>query len=197
MTLSTGLSKMERKIILSLCDYSGTWSQPYKENGYDVRQVDLKTGADIRSLPFPGRVHGILAAPPCTAFAGSGAQYWGDKDRDGRTFEGLALVDACLRFVAVCDPEWWCLENPVGRLKKWLGPPNLIFQPFEFGDAYTKRTCLWGRFNTDLVRAPVEPVKVCPQGSWLQRLGGKSERTKELRSVTPPGFAKAFYEANK
>jgi len=42
----------------------------------------------------------------------------------------------------------------------------------------------------------VEPVKVCEQGSWLQKLGGKSEKTKTLRSATPMGFARAFYEAN-
>lgn len=185
-----------QRIILSLCDFSGQWCKPYREAGYVGKQFDLKLGTDIRTIPYQGRVHGILAAPPCTAFAGSGAQYWGDKDADGRTCEGLALVDACLRLVAVSKPRWWCLENPVGRLRKWLGPPSLIFQPYLFGDAYTKRTCLWGEFNTALKQSPVEPVKVCEQGSWLQRLGGNSERTKELRSVTPEGFSRAFFEAN-
>lgn len=184
------------KIILSLCDYSGEWSKPYREAGYEVRQLDLKFGNDIRLCEYQGQVHGILAAPPCTAFAGSGAQYWPEKDADGRTLEGLGIVDACLRFVAVCSPQWWVLENPVGRLRKWLGPPKLIFQPHEFGDAYTKRTCLWGNFNKDLPKTIVTPVKSCEQGSWLQKLGGVSEKTKELRSVTPSGFAKAFFLAN-
>ena len=44
---------------------------------------------------------------------------------------------------------------------------------------------------------PVEPIRSCPQGSWVQQLGGKSEKTKMLRSTTPPGFAKAFFEANQ
>jgi hypothetical protein len=139
-------------------------------------------GQDVRTLDYPGRVHGILAAPPCTAFAGSGAQYWPDKDADGRTLEGLSVVDACLRLVAVCRPVWWVLENPVGRLSRWLGPPAAIFQPWMFGDPYTKRTCLWGNF---VMPAPlfttqraVDPVRVCPQGSWLQRV-------RRLRNVCP------------
>mgnify|MGYP001412418164 CR=1 FL=1 len=185
----------QTRLILSLCDFSGAWSLPYREAGYDVRKVDLKLGGDIRLLEFPGEVHGILAAPPCTAFAGSGAQYWPAKDADGRTLDGLALVDACLRLVAVCRPRWWALENPVGRLRRWLGPPRYIFDPCDHGDPYTKRTCLWGDF-TPPARSPVEPERVSPQGSWVQRLGGSSERTKELRSVTPAGFARAFFDAN-
>ncbi len=182
-------------VILSLCDYSGEWSRPYAEAGYFVQRVDLKLGQDVRQLEFPGLVRGILAAPPCTAFAGSGAQYWRAKDAGGATLEGLALVDACLRFVAVCRPAWWALENPVGRLRRWLGPPRLMFDPCDFGDPYTKRTLLWGDFTAPAKRS-VAPVRSSPQGSWIQRLGGKSERTKTLRSVTPAGFARAFFEAN-
>lgn len=182
-------------IVLSLCDYTGEWCRPYREAGYIVEQVDVKLGRDVRLLDFPGQVHGILMAPPCTAFAGSGAQYWTEKDRSGATLSGLALVDACLRLVAVCRPAWWALENPVGRLRRWLGPPRYIFDPCDHGDPYTKKTCLWGSFTIPK-KAPVEPVRVNAQGSWVQSLGGKSERTKTLRSVTPAGFARAFFEAN-
>ena len=183
--------------ILSLCDYSGAWPQPYSDAGYEVIQVDIKHGDDVRLFEYMDRpIHGILAAPPCTAFAGSGAQYWPAKDASGETVEALALVDACLRAVAIYQPKWWALENPVGRLRRWLGPPRMWFHPCDYGDAYTKKTGLWGNFNTDLPRTPVEPERVSSQGSWLMRLGGKSERTKELRSMTPAGFAKAFFEAN-
>lgn len=195
-TIQSKTQDNSQKVILSLYDYSGEWSRPYREAGYIVRQIDIKNGDDVRRFPYPGKVHGILAAPPCTAFAGSGALYWKEKDNDGRTFEGLALVDAVLRFVVVCSPKWWVIENPVGRLKYWLGPPKLIFQPYWYGDPYTKRTCLWGSFNALLPRTDVQPVRVCEQGSWIQRLGGKSERTKELRSITPAGFSKAFFLAN-
>jgi hypothetical protein len=110
-------------------------------------------------------------------------------------------MDACLRFVALYRPKWWALENPVGRMRKWLGPPRLIFNPCDYAgwgdetDRYTKKTLLWGEFNPPEKRWQ-EPVKVCSQGSWIQKLGGASERTKGLRSMTPLGFAKAFREAN-
>lgn len=56
--------------ILSLCDYSGTWSKPYRDAGYDVIQIDLQRGGqDVRLLQREKDVHGILAAPPCTCFA--------------------------------------------------------------------------------------------------------------------------------
>lgn len=63
--------------------------------------------------------------------------------------------------------------------------------------AYSKKTGLWGEYNRQLVVRPVLPVKTAPQGSFTQRLGGKSDRTKELRSMTPAGMAEAFYQANK
>ena len=107
--------------------------------------------------------------------------------------DGLSIVDACIRLVHACQPEWWALENPVGKLRRYLGAPTMTFQPCDYGDPYTKRTLLWGSFNTDLPRTPVEPV----EGSKMwSRYGGKSERTKNARSVTPAGFARAFYEAN-
>jgi len=186
------------RIILSLFDYSGNWPKYYKENGYSVYQVDLKLGIDILELskkdfPFDS-VHGILAAPPCTDFAGSGAQYWKAKDEDGRTEASLALIDKTLEIIEWFHPTWWVLENPVGRLPKLrpqIGSP-WYFQPFWYGDAWTKKTGLWGNFNKDLPRNEVKP----DPNSWIMKLGGKSERTKELRSMTPLGFAKAFYLAN-
>lgn len=186
------------KTILSLFDYSGNWPKFYKENGYEVYQVDVKLGIDILELTpedLPGEVYGILAAPPCTDFSGSGAQYWKQKDVDGRTSASLALVDKTLEIIEWCDPKFWALENPVGRLSKLrpaLGNP-WYFQPHWYGDAYTKKTGLWGNFNKELPRNDVQP----DPNSWIMKLGGKSERTKELRSMTPLGFAKAFYTANQ
>lgn len=183
------------RIILDLCGGTGSWSAPYREAGYDVRLVTMPE-SDVRLFTVPDEpIWGVLAAPPCTHFAGSGAQYWKAKDGDGRTLEALALADACLRVVFACKPQWWALENPVGRLVHYIGKPTLTFDPCDYGDPYTKRTLLWGDFVPPR-QSPVEPVKVCPQGSWLMKLGGKSERTKALRSITPPGFARAFFKAN-
>jgi len=77
------------KTIISFFDYTGEWCKPYKMAGYDVYQFDLKLGYDIyeimervitQKVDNPGfKVHGILAAPPCTDFARSGAHLWKGK----------------------------------------------------------------------------------------------------------------------
>jgi len=191
------------KLIYSLFDHSGNWSKPYRDAGYPVVQIDLKYGHDVKLLEIPKHpIYGILAAPPCQAFSGSGARWWADKDSDGRTEEGLELIGATTRFILACNPHFWVLENPVGRLNRWLGKPTMYFQPYEYGDAYSKKSALWGKFNIGLQRNTVEPkmytTSTGKRGSeyWM-KLGGKSERTKELRSITPMGFAKAFFEANR
>ena len=190
-----------RPCILSLFDYSGNWPKPFKENGYDVIQIELKLGIDILELKskddiISDNIVGILAAPPCTDFAGSGAQYWKAKDADGRTAKSLELIDKTLEIISwYPNLKFWALENPVGRLQKLrptLGNP-WYFQPHWYGDPWTKKTGLWGKFNKDLPKNEVAP----DPNSWIMKLGGKSERTKELRSMTPPGFARAFYEANR
>lgn len=180
------------RTILSLCDYSGEWPRPYKEAGYNVIQVDIQFGQDVRLFEYIGDVYGILAAPPCTHLASSGARWWKQKGEEA-LIENLSIVDACLRIIAMHNPAFWALENPVGRLRRYLGTPTLIFDPYYYGDPYTKKTLLWGKFNIPK-KNKVEPVKVCEQGSWIQKLGGGSGLK---RSITPAGFARAFFEANK
>jgi hypothetical protein len=181
--------------ILSLCDFTGNWSRPYEEAGYEVLRVDLQRGEDVRLMRHLGRpIHGILAAPPCDHFALSGARWWAEKGEQA-VLDGLAIVDACLRAVAIYRPEWWALENPVGRLRHFLGRPAFTFNPCDFGDPYTKRTHLWGHFTPPVplvsaqARRPVEAVL----GSKMHRMSG---RDKAGRSATPAGFARAFFEAN-
>lgn len=184
-----GPAPSELGTILDLCSGSGEWSRPYVEAGYRVIRVDLPT--DVRvDFEYPGRVRGILAAPPCNVFAVSGNR-WPRTHEDYRT--ALAIVDACLRLVAVCRPLWWALENPVGTLHRWLGPPVMRFDPCDFGDPYTKRTCLWGDFGPP-EQTPVEPVN----GSFMHTglAGNKEGSGPARRAVTPAGFARAFFEAN-
>ena len=187
------------RVILDLCGGLGGWSEPYRLAGYHVINVTWP-GLDVRTYRPPAEVYGILAAPPCDHFSVSGAQYWPAKDRDGRTAEALAVVDACLSMIEATRPHFWALENPIGRLRRLrearLGPVHLSFHPCDYGDPYTKKTLLWGRFRLPMKR-PVLAERVCSQGSWLMQLGGKSARTKELRSRTPQGFARAFFEANQ
>ncbi len=183
------------KTILSLCDYTGIWSAPYKAAGYNVIQVDLEHGQDVRLVEYIGQVHGVIAQPPCTQFASSGARWWKSKGQ-APLLEGLSVIDACLRFVAISRPVWWVLENPIGRLARYIGPPAFKFDPCDFGDPYTKRTCLWGSFTPPTPLFLGEDRSVFPtEGSKMHRLPETADRA-ALRSVTPAGFARAFYEVN-
>lgn len=178
------------KLILDLCGGTGSWAQPYVDAGYTVARWDVLEGNDVRLLErYERPVHGILAAPPCTHFSGSGARWWEMKG-EAALLEGLAVVDACLRVIYAHSPKWWALENPVGRLTRYLGKPAMYFHPCDFGDPYTKKTCLWGNF-TEPTKTPVEPT----EGSKMHKLPPSPDRWR-LRSATPPGFAKAFFEAN-
>lgn len=202
------------KTLLSLFDYTGNWALPFAESGeWNVLMCDIKhehndfdTFSDIMSIDAKmlyenifenfGTIDGIIAAVPCTEFAVSGARWFKQKDRDGRTKVAIDLVYQTMQIIECCRPNFWCIENPISRIHTLvpdIGKPAMYFNPCDFGEPYTKKTALYGKFNANLQKNIVEPT----EGSKMHRLyGGKSERTKALRSVTPPGFAKAFFEAN-
>lgn len=218
-----------KKIILDLCGGTGSWSRPYKDAGYDVRLITLPA-QDVRYYKPPKRVYGVLAAPPCTDFCISGVRWWAEKNRTKGLMEALSIVAACLRIIEKTNPKFWALENPVGRLPRYIGKYKYTFQPYEYGDPWTKRTCIWGEHNIP-EKCPVEIKYGHTDGSpsasaiikermpswtggtpsgklgiadhpeylppdWQMSVTGVSNRA-ALRSITPPGFAKAFYEANK
>lgn len=173
--------------------------------------------ADPMILGAP--VRGALFAPPCTDFTVSGNQWWPKKDASGETAASVKIVEECLALKDAVKKwlRWWALENPVGRMRRLVPlvgkKPLLTFDPCDYAgfaddpktEAYTKKTQIYGEFNADLPKDYREPVvytrigkngKVY-RGSWLwAHLGGKSERTKELRSITPTGFSRAFAQAN-
>lgn len=206
------------KTILSLFDYTGAWSQPYVDAGYNVIRIDYQIeGIDIHDfcvekiaeeLDLPPFVHGILAAVPCTEFAVSGARWFKQKDADGRTEKALDLLEktmATVEYYTVTDQDviddgypglqWWVIENPVSRINslaphmKQYGPT--YFQPHNFGHAYTKKTGLWGEFNSDMEKFEVDPV----MGSIMHNVAPGPNR-QNIRSATPEGFAWAFFDAN-
>lgn len=208
------------KTLLSLFDYSGNWARPYFENGWNVILWDRKHTSDLYSrfsniedacadffyehiFDNYGTVDGIVAGVPCTDFSSSGARWWKEKDEAGITEKSVELVHQTLRIIDLCMPDFWAIENPVGRIAKLvpeLGKP-WYFQPYWYGDAYTKKTGLWGDFRPPLPTNMIEPKIYTnskgQKGSFMwAKLGGKSERTKEIRSETPMGFAQAFYESN-
>jgi hypothetical protein len=183
---------VQKRVILDLCAGSGSWSEPYRAAGYQVRRVTLPA-LDVRVMPAPDEtIWGVLAAPPCTEFSLAKNGH----DRDFRA--GLEGVAACLRIVTACAPRWWALENPVGLLSRFLGEPLDVWQPFDFGDPWSKRTALWGRFAKPVRGPRVRPIDgggplcvVCHPDS--PKVCGVSDH----RAVSPPGFARAFFNANE
>lgn len=206
------------KIILDLCGGTGSWARPYKEAGYTVMTLTLPDNdvsnwtkgdmPDVAYLIQEKKIYGILAAPPCTQF--SFAKTTG-QPRDFK--EGMRIVNACLKIVWECQYDlispyakttnlkFWALENPNGLLKRFLGKPVFEFDPYDFGDSYQKKTHLWGWFN--------DPVKTS-EGNKDKFVKFDKLKTKEIhpefygkltrnvrRSITPAGFAQAFYEVNK
>ena len=197
------------RVVLSLFDHTGVWSQPWEDAGYRVVRFDLQDDPDTGDVcafdvgffieqfgDFEGAdVYAILAACPCTEFAASGARHFATKDADGRTAAAVELVHQTLRTVEYYRPAIWAIENPVGRIERLAGLPpwRLAFDPHHLGEPYTKRTHLWGRFNADLPIAPVAPV----EGSKMhRRYGGGGLATKNARSATPEGFSYGFFMAN-
>lgn len=185
------------RIILDLCGGTGSWAKPYKDAGYDVRTITLPDN-DVREFIPPDNVHGVLAAPPCTEF--SFAKHYHGKGNYHHDFKaGLSVADACVRIAWRCNPKWWALENPRGYLKRWYGEPRFQFNPWQFGDGYQKRTCLWGNFTnptTTVLEKPEDMIKFSLLKS--HEIHGQHEQftRQERRAITPPGFAAAFFKAN-
>lgn len=177
---------IENKIILDLCGGTGAWSKPYSSAGYDVRLITLPYNNVLTYEP-PTNVHGILAAPPCTEFSLAK----GNIPRDFTS--ALKIINACRRIIEICmlkrTLKFWCLENPRGFLRQFIGLPYATIHYWEYGDNIDKPTDLWGYFNLPdkLYTEPpllLKPIKNMPDDN------GKT------RSLTPPGFAQAFFRAN-
>lgn len=138
------------KTLLSLFDYSGTWSDPFADAGWDVIQWDIKLAdfMDINMftdcemvLEMFNDIDGILAAPPCTDFTVSGNQYWAKKDANGSTQQSLEMVRQVMRLADLFEPTdldfdgtfFWAVENPVGRMGRLSGLANpFYFNPCDF-----------------------------------------------------------------
>lgn len=207
------------KIILDLCGGSGSWAKPYKDAGYEVHTITLPEH-DVRDYHWTGpQVYGILAAPPCESFSNARRGHPVYNKSMNRK-EGVDIVKACLRIIKECNPVWWALENPAtGDLVHYLGKPKMTFQPYEYGDGWAKKTALWGVFNKPkkiytysnrpeaLTGLYVRPGRKYPSLAFqhkshiavipqFQQFADFIKTDYDLRSITPPAFAKAFFEAN-
>lgn len=158
----------------------------------------------------------ILAAPPCGCFTRASAWLWSKMDDDGRTGDSLRLVDTALSLVDRMQPTVWALENPPGRLwnpsrtclRENLGVPKMKFDPWQFGahapedptSRMTKKTYVWGNFNVPVWSPHPDGKKEYPahlpprRRDPIRQMGSRNKRERER---TPPGFAKAFFLANR
>lgn len=127
----------------------------------------------------------IIAHPPCTDLAVSGARWFPEKRKDGRQ---QASIDFFMKFVST-DCERIAIENPIGIMSTVYRKPDQILQPWQFGHGETKATCLWLK-GLPLLR-PTDIVEGREQRVWRMAPGPQRAR---LRSRTYPGIAKAMAE---
>ena len=157
-----------------------------------------------------------MAFPVCTDMAVSGAAHFKRKAERDPEFQNKAVSYAkiCAQMFNELGVPYF-IENPVSVLATKWRKPDHSFHPYEYGgyihddhaehprwpeyiaakDAYPKKTCLWT--GNGFVMPWADPVQ--PEDGYSKqhkKLGGKSQRTKDIRSATPRGFAKAVYEFN-
>lgn len=139
----------------------------------------------------------VLAFPPCTHLAVSGAAWFKEKQRNGRQQMGIGFF---LAFTALDHVPMVAIENPVGIMSKLYRKPDQIIQPYMFGDAYEKKTCLWLKGleplqPTNIVEPPERTTydsgKTMP--SWYADAWHLPPNERSMvRSKTFPGIAKAM-----
>lgn len=127
----------------------------------------------------------IIAFPPCTNLAASGARHFKEKQADGRQ---QASVEFFMRF-ANADCEMIAIENPVGIMSTRYRKPDQIIQPWQFGHGETKATCIWLKGLPKLI--PTDVVEGREKRVW--KMPPSVDRAKN-RSKTYPGIAKAMAE---
>lgn len=127
----------------------------------------------------------IIAFPPCTNLAVSGARYFREKQADGRQ---QASVEFFMQF-ANADCKRIAIENPIGIMSTRYRKPDQIIQPWQFGHGETKATCLWLKGLPKL--QPTDIVEGREQRVW--KMPPSPERAK-LRSKTYLGVARAMAE---
>jgi len=139
------------KWLISLFDYTGNASRPYRENGWDVSQIDIQHGQDFLEWDYKSEFKkriddfscfpevGIICMMPCTDYAVSGAKHFKRKDEDGTTAKSQLLVERFREmlnfFIDLRVVRFWQLENPRTRihtLNPWLGKPLQKFNPCDF-----------------------------------------------------------------
>ena len=176
--------------VLIACEYSGTVRDAFIAIGHDAMSCDLLP-TDRDGPHYQGDVFDIIgdgwdlmiAHPPCTHLAVSGARHFAEKRADGRQQEALAfvrkLMDAPIPMIA--------LENPVSIISTKIRRPDQIIQPWQFGHGETKATCLWLK-GLPLLN-PTNMVE--GRADRIHKMPPSPDRWK-LRSTTYQGIANAM-----
>lgn len=182
----------------------GEYSIKMKHSNLIYVNKFITPDSDFSEYPRPDI---IFSFPSCTELAGSGEQH---QRNPYAVLEAVSLARVAERLGDQYGCPWM-VENPVGKLSREWRKPDYYFHPFEYGgymsgeeeiyhprmprmDAYTKKTCLWA--GNDFRMPTKRPVDHIGKFWGWAYLGGKSAKTKQLRSLTPRGFARAVYLAN-
>ena len=176
--------------VLVACEYSGKVRDAFKARGHDAWSCDLLP-TDVEGQHIQGDVLDILdqgwdlmiAHPPCTHLAVSGARWFKDKRKEQQ--EALDFVSALLN--APINKS--ALENPISIISTKIRKPDQIVQPWQHGHGETKATCLWLKGLPKLV--PTDIVE--GREARVHKMPPSKDRWK-LRSETYSGIAKAMAE---
>lgn len=176
---------------------------------------DFDTLKKLVAIVGSGGVAFVAGFPPCDDMAVSGARWFADKLKLNPDCQKIAAGRA--KFVETMGKRWqcpWMAENPVSILSTLWRKADFTFDPCDYAmylaaddvhpehpdiiprrDRYRKKTLIWcGNGFVQPQKLPYPPLK--EQNPGWQKLGGKSLRTKNIRSATPRGFALAVFEAN-
>lgn len=175
------------------CEYTGIVREAFKNAGHQAVSVDLRPSAipgihviaDIRDV-LSTKFDGAIFFPPCQYLTNAGNRYKGEAWDMGFVDDALDLVE----FLMECDIKRTAIENPPGLISTCIRPPTQVINPYQFGDPYKKRTCLWLKNLPPLVPTNiVEPI-----GHWLGKKGEVEHAVKKRRDQTFPGIARAMAE---
>lgn len=174
--------------VLVACEFSGVVRDAFIARGHDAWSCDLlpseKPGPHLQENVLPVLKDGwdlMIAHPPCTHLAVSGARWF--KDKQAEQAEALefvrSLLDAPIPRIA--------LENPVSIISSRIRKPDQTIQPWQFGHGEVKRTCLWLK-NLP----PLTPTNVVEgREARVHRMPPGPDRWRE-RSRTFTGIAAAM-----
>lgn len=184
---------MRKLKVLVACEESQTVCKAFRELGHEAYSNDVldcsgchpewHLKCDAREV-LNDNWDIVIAFPPCTDLAVSGARYFAQKRADGRQQKAIDFFMMFANYDGVIG-----IENPIGIMSTLYRKPDQIIQPWQFGHGETKATCLWLKGLPLLT--PTKIVEGREQRIW--KMSPSKDRAK-LRSKTFPGIAKAMAE---